>query len=64
MTLNYDVASTFASGQTGATGSADLRSFAPWGIVNSDWLGFAGTLRVAPARPRQSASILPTPLPM
>ncbi len=42
MTLNYDVASTFASGQTGATGSADLRSFAPWGIVNSDWLGFAG----------------------
>jgi outer membrane usher protein len=42
MTLNYDVAGTFASGQNGATGSADLRSFAPWGIVNSDWLGFAG----------------------
>ena len=42
MTLNYDVVGTFASGQTGATGSLDLRSFAPWGIVSSDWLGFAG----------------------
>jgi outer membrane usher protein len=42
MTLNYDVAGTFASGQTGASASADLRSFAPWGIVSSDWLGFAG----------------------
>jgi outer membrane usher protein len=42
MTLNYDVAGTFASGQNGGTGSVDLRSFAPWGIVSSDWLGFAG----------------------
>ncbi len=42
MTLNYDVAGTFASGQNGATGSMGLRSFAPWGIVSSDWLGFTG----------------------
>ena len=42
MTLNYDIAGTYASGKTGATGSVDLRSFSTWGIVNSDWLGFAG----------------------
>jgi outer membrane usher protein len=42
MTLNYDIEGTFGSGESGATGSIDLRSFAPWGIANSDWLGYAG----------------------
>jgi outer membrane usher protein len=41
-TLNYDVASSFASGQAGGTGSLDLRAFSPWGIVSSDWLAYAG----------------------
>jgi outer membrane usher protein len=43
LTLNYDVAGTFTGSKTGASGSTDLRSFAPWGIVNSDWLGYAGS---------------------
>ena len=42
VTLNYDVAGTFASGQSGATGSTDLRAFSPWGIASSGWLGYAG----------------------
>jgi outer membrane usher protein len=42
MTLNYDVEGTFTGGKSGADGSFDLRSFAPWGIANSDWLGYAG----------------------
>ena len=42
LTLNSDIVGTFASGQSGASGSFDLRSFAPWGIANSDWLGYAG----------------------
>jgi outer membrane usher protein len=43
MTLNYDVAGTFTGGRSGGTGSVDLRTFAPWGIISSDWLGYAGT---------------------
>jgi outer membrane usher protein len=42
VTLNYDVSSTFASGQAGGTGSLDLRGFSHWGIVSSDWLTYAG----------------------
>lgn len=42
MTLNYDIASTFAGGQNGVTGSLDLRGFSPRGIVSSDWLGYGG----------------------
>jgi outer membrane usher protein len=42
MTLNYDTVGTFAGGQTGGTGSLDLRAFSPWGIVSSAWLAYAG----------------------
>jgi len=42
MTLNYDTVGTFASGQTGGTGSLDLRAFSPWGIASSGWLAYAG----------------------
>jgi outer membrane usher protein len=41
-TLNYDIADTYANGQSGATGSLDLRVFSPRGIVSSDWLAYAG----------------------
>ncbi len=41
LTLNYDVVSTFASGQAGATGSFDMRAFSPYGIFSSGWLGYA-----------------------
>lgn len=43
MTLNYDVAGTFAGGQAGGSGSVDLRAFSPWGVASSGWLGFAGS---------------------
>ena len=42
VTLNYDIVDTVASGQTGATGSLDLRGFSPWGVLSSGWLGYAG----------------------
>ncbi len=42
MTLNYDIAGTLTGGKGGGSGSSDLRSFAPWGIVSSDWLGYTG----------------------
>jgi outer membrane usher protein len=42
LTLNYDTAGTYASGQLGGTGSLDFRAFSPWGIVSSDWLAYAG----------------------
>jgi outer membrane usher protein len=43
VTLNYDTVGSFSSGQTGGTGSMDLRAFSPWGIVSSGWLAFAGS---------------------
>jgi outer membrane usher protein len=43
MTLNYDVLSTFASGEAGATSSFDMRAFSPRGIVSSGWLTYAGS---------------------
>jgi outer membrane usher protein len=43
MTLNYDVSGTFTGGQSGGTSSVGLRGFAPWGIISSDWLGYAGS---------------------
>ena len=43
VTLNYSAIGTFASGQAGGTSSFDLRSFAPWGILSSDWLTFEGS---------------------
>jgi outer membrane usher protein len=43
VTLNYDTVGTFAGGQTGATGSFDLRAFSPRGILSSEWLAYAGT---------------------
>jgi|CZKZ01.1.fsa_nt_gi outer membrane usher protein len=42
LTLNYDTVGTFTGGQTGGTGSMDLRAFSRWGIVSSDWLANAG----------------------
>jgi hypothetical protein len=38
VTLNYDIASTFASGQIGASGYMDFRAFSPLGVVSSNWL--------------------------
>jgi outer membrane usher protein len=42
MTLNYDIANTLANGQSGATGSLDLRAFSPKGVVSSEWLAYGG----------------------
>jgi len=42
VTLNYDMAGTYASGQTGATGSMDLRAFSNQGVISSNWLAYAG----------------------
>ena len=45
MTFNYDTVGSFATGPgggAGGTGSMDLRAFSPAGILNSDWLAFAG----------------------
>ncbi len=47
VTLNYDVAGTFAAGQNGATESLDLRAFSPKGIVSSDWIGYTGATQSA-----------------
>jgi outer membrane usher protein len=41
-TLNYDTVGTFSGGQKGGTGSFETRAFSPWGIVSSEWLGYAG----------------------
>lgn len=42
MTLNYDTVGTFTGGQAGGTGSFELRAFSPWGILSSEWIGYAG----------------------
>ncbi len=42
VTLNYDLSDTYASGKSSGTGSLDLRGFSRWGIISSDWLGYAG----------------------
>ncbi len=42
LTLNYDIAGTHAGGQTGATGSFDMRAFSARGILSSDWLAYGG----------------------
>jgi outer membrane usher protein len=42
LTLNYDIAGTYSSGQTSATGSFDMRAFTPKGILSSDWLVYGG----------------------
>jgi outer membrane usher protein len=47
VTLNYDVAGTFAAGENGVTGSLGLRAFSPQGIVSSDWLGYGGAAQSA-----------------
>ncbi|MGP8268530.1 MAG: fimbria/pilus outer membrane usher protein [Terracidiphilus sp.] len=44
LTLNYDIAGTYASGQTSATGSFDMRAFTPKGILSSDWLAYGGAV--------------------
>ncbi len=41
-TLNYDVGSTIANGQTVTVGAFDLRAFSPWGVLSSTALGYAG----------------------
>ncbi len=43
--VNYDTVGTFAGGQKGGSGSMEMRAFSPWGILSSEWLGFAGTNR-------------------
>jgi outer membrane usher protein len=52
LTLNYDTVGTFAGGQNGGSGSFDLRSFAPWGIVSSDWLAYTGASSTTPGTNR------------
>ena len=52
LTLNYDTAGTFAGGKAGGSGSFDLRSFAKWGIVSSDWLAFTGASSTIPGTSR------------
>jgi outer membrane usher protein len=47
LTLNYDTVGTFASGQTGGSGSFDLRNFSRWGITSSDWMTYAGSALTA-----------------
>ena len=42
MTLNYDMAGTYASGQMGAAGTMDFRAFSPRGVMSSNWLGYGG----------------------
>jgi outer membrane usher protein len=42
ITLNYDTVGTYTQGHLGGTGSVDLRAFSRWGVVSSDWLGYAG----------------------
>ena len=42
VTLNYDMAGTYASGQVGATGTMDFRAFSPRGVMSSSWLGYGG----------------------
>ena len=42
VTLNYDTVGTFSSGQRGGSGSFEMRAFSPWGILSSEWLGYAG----------------------
>ena len=42
VTLNYDIAGTFASDQNGAVASLDLRNFSPWGVLSSNWLAYMG----------------------
>ncbi len=48
VTLNYDTEGTFSSGQESGTGSFDLRAFAPWGIISSDWLANASAASISP----------------
>jgi outer membrane usher protein len=47
LTLNYDIAGTYASGQTSASGSFDMRAFTPKGILSSDWLAYGGAVTSA-----------------
>jgi len=42
MTLNYDTVGTFSGGQSGGSGSMEMRAFSPLGILSSEWLGYAG----------------------
>jgi outer membrane usher protein len=41
-TVNYDIVSNFADGQSGASGSLDVRAFSPFGVISSNWLGYTG----------------------
>ena len=64
LTLNYDVVSTFASGQAGATGSFDMRAFRRTVFSVPDGSGMPAHPRVGPASPGVCASIRRIPLPM
>jgi outer membrane usher protein len=50
VTLNDDFVGNFTGGQYGGSGSFDLRGFAPWGTVNSDWLAYAGAAGGGPGQ--------------
>jgi outer membrane usher protein len=50
VTLNYDLAGTFAGGQEGGAGALDLRTFSPQGSVSLNWLAFAGATSSASGR--------------
>ena len=47
VTLNYDTVATVSAGQTGGTGSLEIRGFSPMGILSSEWLGYAGATHPA-----------------
>jgi outer membrane usher protein len=47
VTLNYDTVATVSGGQTGGTGSLEMRGFSQLGILSSEWLGYAGATLAA-----------------
>jgi len=47
VTLNYDTVAAVSGGQTGGTGSLEIRGFSPMGILSSEWLGYAGATQAA-----------------
>jgi outer membrane usher protein len=55
VTLNYDVVDTVSSSQNGISAAFEGRTFAPWGIVSSGWLAFAG----ADANSSRSNQVIP-----
>ncbi len=42
VTFNYDEIGTYSAGQPGASGTLAFQAFAPFGVLSSGWLDFAG----------------------